>query len=183
MKLSTHLLRVAIACSALTAGSLHAQGHSHAAHQHGKVSVDIAIEREQLTLQLDTPLDNLLGFERAPRTAAERHAAQAAVATLRAADGWLRIDPRAGCKLADVALESAALGLGDTAGATGAGEHAELEASYTFRCTDTTQAASLELGLADAFKRIRSVEVQIVGPKGQVKRTLSGKSRRIDLPR
>lgn len=167
--------------AALLPGLAQAQAHSHAAHEHGRASVDIAIERGQLTLALDTPLDNLLGFERAPRTAAERQAAEAAVARLRAADGWVRIDPKAGCTLADVVLESDALGLGG--GTHQEGEHAEMEGSITYRCTDATQAAYIELGLADAFKRIRTVDVQVAGPNGQLKRTLSGKTRRISLSR
>lgn len=158
-----------------------AHGHSHAAHEHGRASVDIAIERGEVTLALDTPLDNLLGFERAPRTPAERQAADAAVAKLRAADGWVRIDPRAGCRLGDVVLQSAALGLGgDT---RQPGEHAEIEATVTYRCTDAAKATYIDLALADAFKRMRTVTVQVVGPQGQFKHTLSGKAQRVSLAR
>lgn len=170
-----------LAAAALLPGLARAQAHGHAAHEHGRASVDIAIERSQLTLALDTPLDNLLGFERAPRTAAERQAADAAVARLRAADGWVRIDPQAGCTLAEVVLESAALGLGGDTHKEG--EHAEIAGTVTYRCTDATRASYIELGLADAFKRIRSVEVQVAGPSGQLKRTLSGKTRRVGLSR
>ena len=45
------------------------------AHQHGVARLDVAVEATRVTLYLDTPLDNLLGFERAPRTDAERKAA------------------------------------------------------------------------------------------------------------
>ncbi|MFN6996861.1 MAG: DUF2796 domain-containing protein [Aquincola tertiaricarbonis] len=171
----------ALLAAAVLPGLALAQAHHHAAHEHGRASVDIAIERTQLTLSLDTPLDNLLGFERAPRSAAERQAADAAVARLRAADGWVRIDPKAGCTLAEVVLESAALGLGG--GTHREGEHAEMEGSVTYRCTDATQATYIELGLADAFKRVRTVDVQVAGPNGQLKRTLGGKTRRISLSR
>lgn len=155
-----------------------ALAQTHAAHEHGKVAVDIAVEREQLTVAIDTPLDNLLGFERAPRSATEKQAAEAAVAKLRAADGWLRIDPQAGCQLKEVTLESAALGLG---GAPAEGEHADLEGSVTYRCTDATRAAWIDVGLADAFQRVKSLQVQVAGPKGQAKQTLSGKNRRVVL--
>lgn len=155
-----------------------ALAQTHAAHEHGKVAVDIAVEREQLTVAIDTPLDNLLGFERAPRSATEKQAADAAVARLRAADGWLRIDPQAGCQLRAVTLESGALGLG---GAPAEGEHADLEGSVTYRCTDATRAAWIDVGLADAFKRVKVLQVQVAGPQGQAKQTLSGKNRRVVL--
>lgn len=167
--------------TSLLPGLAQAQAHNHAAHEHGRASVDIAIERNQITLGLHTPLDNLVGFERAPRSAAERQTAEAAVARLRAADGWMRIDPKAGCTLGEAVLESAALGLGG--GTHKEGEHADVEGSVTYRCTDATQAGYIELGLADAFKRIRTVDVQVAGSNGQFKRTLSGKTRRISLSR
>ena len=171
---------IALALSAALLVPTLAAAQAHAAHEHGKVAVDIAIERDQLVLQIDTPLDNLLGFERAPRSATEKQAADAAVARLRAPDGWLRIDPQADCKLADVALESAALGLG---GAAAEGEHAELEGTLTYRCTDATRAAWIDLTLADTFTRVRSLQVQVAGPQGQSRQTLAGKARRITLAR
>ena len=61
--------------------------------------LDVAVEPSRVTLELDTPLDNLLGFERAPRTDAERQQADAAVAKLKAAAGLFRIDNAAGCTL------------------------------------------------------------------------------------
>ena len=81
------------------------------AHQHGVAQLDVAVEPTRVTLELDTPLDNLLGFERAPRTDAERAVVDKALARLRAADGLFRIDGAAGCTLAKVSLVSAVLGL------------------------------------------------------------------------
>ena len=68
-----------------------------------------------LSIDFETPLDNLLGYERAPRTDAERRAADAAVAKLKAADTLFTIDPAAQCTLDSAALNSAALKLGKAA--------------------------------------------------------------------
>lgn len=37
------------------------------AHQHGVARLDIAVDAGRISLQRDSPLDKLLGFERAPR--------------------------------------------------------------------------------------------------------------------
>ena len=44
------------------------------AHQHGVARLTVAVDGPTLTLELETPLDSVLGFEHAPRT--ERHRAQ-----------------------------------------------------------------------------------------------------------
>lgn len=53
------------------------------AHEHGALKLDVAIEGNKLTIAMEAPLDNLLGFERAPRTDAERKAAAEVLARLR----------------------------------------------------------------------------------------------------
>jgi hypothetical protein len=95
----------------LVALSLQVQAAGHA-HVHGVAKLDIAVETTKLTLQLDSPLDNLLGFEHAPRTDAEHKRAEAAIAQLRAGATMFKIDPAAQCTLAAVELSSAALKLG-----------------------------------------------------------------------
>jgi ATP-dependent Clp protease adaptor protein ClpS len=45
-------------------------------HEHGTVRLDVSIEGPQLTIAMTAALDNWLGFERAPRTDAERKAAR-----------------------------------------------------------------------------------------------------------
>ena len=63
-----------------------AQGH---VHQHGVLKLDIAVESRKLSLQMASPLDNLVGFERAPRNAAERQRVDAALASYSAGRGPL----------------------------------------------------------------------------------------------
>jgi hypothetical protein len=176
------LVLALVAPLVMTTGAA-AQGHSHAAHQHGVARLDVAAEAGALTIELVTPLDNLLGFERAPRSDAERRAAEALVARLRAAEGLFVIDPAARCVLADVALASAALGLPDGAQDAGDG-HAELDARWDFRCAGAPPAW-VEIGLFQAWRRLSRLEVQAVGPRTQRQATLRRAAGpvRLDLPR
>ena len=150
------------------------------AHEHGAARLDVALDGTTLTLALDTPLDGLLGFERAPRSDAERRAAEKAVATLRAADQLFAIDPAAGCALASVTLESAALKLGSAPAASADG-HGDLEGEFVFRCR--AAPAFVDAGLFQAFARLSRIDVQVAAPKGQHKQVLKRPAQRIDLLR
>ena len=47
------------------------------AHQHGVARLDLAVDGGTVTIAVEMPLDALVGFERSPRTGAERQAAAA----------------------------------------------------------------------------------------------------------
>jgi len=151
------------------------------AHQHGVARLDVAVEPTRVTLDLETPLDNLLGFERAPRNDAERKAADAALARLRDAAVLFRIDPAAGCTLAKVTLVSPALGLGGKPDDKAA--HADLDGRFEFDCKAGGRAGFVEVGLFDAFAPLKRVELQVVTPKGQLKATLVKPASRVALVR
>ena len=158
-----------------------------AAHEHGVARLDVAVDAGRVSIELDTPLDNLLGFERAPRTDAERDKATALVARLRAAELLFRIDAAAGCTLAKVELVSVALGLGKAAAGAAAGsaasDHSDLHAVFEFRCKNGARAGFVELGLFDAFPALKRIELQVVTPKGQLKATLRKPASRVMLVR
>lgn len=150
------------------------------AHEHGAARLDVAVDGTTLTIALDTPLDGLLGFERAPRSEAEKRAAEKAVATLRAADKLFAIDPAARCTPASVDLVSAPLKVGTAAPAKDDG-HGDLEGTFTFQCQ--VVPAFVDAGLFQAFPRLSRIDVQVAAPKGQHKQVLKRPAQRIALPR
>lgn len=153
-----------------------AQGH---AHVHGVAKMDIAVEAKKINVNFVSPLDNLVGFERAPRTDSERKRADEAVARLRAGDQMFKFDPAAGCKMARVDLTSAALKLGP-AGTAAKDGHADLEAVWEFDCNDATLARHVDVGLF-AFNQLKRVQLQLALPKAQLKRELKRPNQRIVL--
>lgn len=191
------LYTLAAAFLALPAAQAHkpaAQGHSPAhshgasahAHVHGQLELDVAIEGPAISIELRSPLDNLIGFERAPRTEVEKNTVDQTLALLRAADQLFRIDPAAGCKLGPVTLQAPVLGLGGApapanapAGAAGADEHADLHGRFAFNCTSAEQAKYIELDFFKAFKNARQIDAQIVTAKGQYKRSLKRPASRL----
>lgn len=181
------------ALSLLTAGLAFtaAVGDARAAgkaHVHGNVTIDVAIDGSTLAIAMAAPLDNLLGFERAPRTDAERGAAAAVLARLRAADqaaALFATDAAALCTLTRVEVRAPVLEPAATAGseAAPADGHADLDAAYEFSCARATALRRLDVGLFDAYPRIRRIDVQVAGPKGQSKVTLRRPARSVELVR
>jgi hypothetical protein len=163
---------VALLCLAST--SVLAQGP---AHVHGQARLDVVIDGNQLVLTLQAPLDSVVGFEHAPRTAAQRQAAEAALKALADGGRLFRAPAEAGCAPVSQAVESPVL-----QGAASDG-HADLDADYRFRCSAPAALTRLELGLFDALPRLQRLDVQIAGPLGQSRRTLRRGSRTLEIGR
>jgi hypothetical protein len=189
-------LRATLLCAALAA----APALAGKAHEHGVARAEVGVEVGRITVSLELPLHDLVGFERAPRTDAERAAVAAALGKLQEATRIVRADAAAGCGAGRVDLQAPVWGVGGAAATPAAAapsasavkpgapakagnEHADLLASYEFRCSNTNRAAMLELGLFDAFARFNRIEVQAVTPKGQMKLVLRRPNARVALAR
>jgi hypothetical protein len=166
---------------------LGAIGPSHAgpghAHEHGKVVLELALDGPQLTIELEAPLDSLLGFERAPRTDAERKAAAQVLARLRQPGGAVPLlapDPAAQCQWVSATVQAPALET-PAAGASGGDGHADVVASYQFTCAQPGALQNLDVGLFDAFRRIQRLDAQVAGPRGQHKISLKRPARSLKL--
>jgi Protein of unknown function (DUF2796) len=120
----------AVALSPLLAGL-----PAHAApHVQGELQLGVAIDGETVTLELDAPLQSLLGFERgAPRTPTEIALVQRWDRLLRAPGPLLRFDEAARCSQQSADFDSPLPGLGELDDASGNG-HADVEGQWVFRC-------------------------------------------------
>ncbi|MBT2333924.1 DUF2796 domain-containing protein [Variovorax paradoxus] len=161
----------AFAAALFAAPFLSAQAQQQHAHVHGQLKLDVAIDGPTVVISMDSPLDNIVGFERAPKTDAEKKIAEDAIALLRAADKLFAIDPAANCKLGPVELRSGALGLGNPDPAEPAG-HADIDATFSFNCTNAAAAKFIDVSLFSAFKGTRQIDAQIASAQGQFKRQL-----------
>lgn len=157
--------------------------NAHEAHVHGAAKLEVAQEGPSLTVHLESPLINLFGFERAPRSAAERAVVQQAVARLRDGEAIFMMSPPAGCRLESVQLDFGALTPAFTAASESAakalpasdsgGEHADLDADYSFGCKTPAALHQIDVRLFEAFPGVMRVAVQLVTPKAQAGTTLT----------
>jgi len=160
-----------------------AAGPTLAQHVHGQAELEVAVSGDTLVLGLNSPLDSLLGFERAPRTAAQKAAAENLLLQLRKPETLFVPSAAAQCVTVSAVIDAPVLGAvrkdggGQAAKAPAAaakshshGEkhgHAELNAEFTFKCGRSDQLRGLEVRLFDSFKRLRRVDVKVTAPGGQ----------------
>jgi len=158
-----------------------------AAHVHGLMHLDIAVDKQLLIVQMESPLDSLLGFEHRPRTPAQRQAADALLKRMDDGATLFKPDAAAQCVLMETRIESAVLQ--STAPAAGSkdadkkSEHADLDASYEFSCTHPDKLTAVEIGLFDTFKRLQKIEVQVAGARSQSRQTLQRPDKLVKLTR
>ena len=169
--------RVAALLSAAALSGIGGPAHAAKPHEHGVVRMGVAIDGTQLSIDLEMPLDSLIGFERAPRTDAERKAAADALARLRDGAALFKLDAAAQCTLGSAKVEAPVL----EQGAAPKDGHADADASYVFRCAQPTRLATLEVLLFDAFRHVERVQVQAALPSGQRKAVLEGSARVLRL--
>ena len=157
--------------------------HTPGAHVHGEASLNVVADGAQLEIQLQSPLDSVVGFEHAPRTDKQREAVRTMATRMRQTKLFVPT-PEAGCSVASVKLASNSLPaelLGEPAvPATQAVEkakkpsgHDDLEATFVFRCSAPDRLRGLESSLQKAFPGIRTLKVRVVSARGQKALVLS----------
>jgi hypothetical protein len=190
-------LRV-LCCAAALLLSAQVQAQKAGAHVHGIAELQVAVDGAVLKLEFYSPLHDLVGFEHAPRTEAQKTAVRSMADRLERAGTQFIPAPAAACALASAKLSSpviagAAAGTGESAKASPASKtasgapadqrhdakdaHAGLSGEFVFRCERPQRLNSLELKLFDSFPRLRRVDVQVAGPRGQSATRLSPKQR------
>lgn len=181
---------VALACAAaglcLQGGGAAAQtsrapAAAQQAHVHGAARLGVAVQDKTVTLQLESPLDSLIGFEHRPITPAQKAAVDALQARMRSARDLFGFDSAANCTLAKAEAESAIFQPA-VAGA-GAQTHADLDATFEFRCANPERLSQLDIGLFAAYPKLQRLEVEIATAQGQFKRNLRRPARTVSLTR
>lgn len=142
------------------------------AHVHGEARLEVVLDGEALALRFESPLDGLLGFERAPRTAAEKQAVQAMKGRLEDPARLFSLPSEAGCTAQAPTLASPVFA--DKA----AEGHLDLEADYRWQCRQPAALRGIETRLFAEFPRLKRIKVDFVGPAGQKSGRLSPQQRR-----
>jgi hypothetical protein len=151
---------VAILALAITA-PLHAQAKAHA---HGLAELDIVIEGRAGTLAFRAPAEDLIGFERAPRTPAERWQRDLALLRLQTRmREMVRFDPMLGCTIKASALHGGA----DNPDHADADGHAEVHAEFALACAQPPAGRDIRFAFSTVFPAIRSVQVQLLSDDRQ----------------
>lgn len=172
-----------------------ASPQGHGPHVHGLAHLQVALAGADLEILFRSPAANIIGFEHAPATAAERGALASALERFRDAERMLRLDPAAECSPQQARVEHTGAGNADAhdhqhehghehdsghGPETDAG-HSEIHAHYRFVCRTPQRLQNLSVELLQEFPGIETLDVQVVTPERQYGMTLSRDERELAL--
>ncbi len=163
------------------------------AHEHGRVTLNVAVDGSTLSLELEAPAINVIGFERAPRSAEEKQRVASVDRWLAAGVGMLGVPATARCQLARVEYAAPQVAAGrdgaahdhdhdhEDEHAAGAEQHADYTARYTFTCGNPAALAWADLWLVRRLLNVESVDVNLITPRQQLQRRLQRDEQRLSL--
>jgi hypothetical protein len=166
-------LAVTLGLLATPAGAQHV--HRHGVHEHGKVTLNIARDGELLAIDLEAPAVNVVGFERAARTDAERERLAEAERMLRSGRGLFGVPAAARCELTEAEVE-----VPDFSG-KGAGAHGEYHARLRYRCARPEALAWVEPWVLGRLTGVKEARVNVLTPKRQDALTTADPRSRLPL--
>ncbi|AHC38135.1 zinc-binding protein [Pseudomonas fluorescens] len=162
----------------------HDHDHEHGslgAHEHGVGRLNAVLDGQALELELDSPAMNLVGFEHAATSAADKAKVAAARKQLENPLALFNLPKAAGCVISTQELNSPLFGDkpeadhdddDDHDAKDGAHEHhhdhSEIHAHYQFTCATPTALSNLDLTqVFKTFPATQKIQVQLIGPSGQ----------------
>jgi hypothetical protein len=156
----------------------HDHDHEHGslgAHEHGVARLDVAQEGTTLELDFNSPAMNIVGFEHAATSDADKAKLADARAALLKPHGLFSIPEAAQCSVTSQKLTSPLFGDKDEDGdADEHGdehdhEHSEIHGNYQFTCNVPAVLTRLDLTqIFKTFPATQKIQAQLITPKGQV---------------
>lgn len=143
---------------------------------HDLLILDVGVDDTQLTVNVDSPLDSLLGFGKSPTSQVQKEASVAFLQEMKRADWLLDLPKSAQCTFKSSSLNVPNLGVveaganrsldGKSAAKTHE-DHGTFFATYEWRCSSATALREIPLRVFNRFKRINSLAVRVAGDKSQ----------------
>ncbi len=168
------VLAAGLACAALPAS---ADEHRQlGAHVHGHGRLNIAIEGNTVSMELEVPGMDIVGFEHEPSTPEQKAAMANAKEKLLNALALFGPAPEAGCALRHVKVSTEAEHEDEhehEAHATGGHEeepghrHSEFHAEYSLNCSSPSRLTSMTFQYFKDFAGAQELDVSVIAPKGQ----------------
>jgi hypothetical protein len=174
-----------------------AQQRELGAHEHGRGTLNIAMEGTRVSMELEVPGVDIVGFEHAAETRKQKTAVDQAKKRLSTPQTLFKLPASAGCvvKEASAAVEGGEHDQDQAkdpakADKEGAGkgttekegkEHSEFQAKYTFECKTPANITAIEFDYFRAFPGAQKLDVNLITPKGQTKFEVTRAKPRIEL--
>lgn len=153
------------------------------AHVHGNGTFDIAVEGNRVSIELEAPGMDIVGFEHAAKSAAQQAAVTAAKKKLEQPLDLFKLPDAAKCKVTDakVNLEEEQPAKADAkskhshSGHKADESHSAFRATYVLDCEAPAQITSIAFDYFKAFKGADALTINLVSSKGQKSLSVSRK--------
>lgn len=146
-------------------------GKSTAAHVHGTIKIEMAVEGKTIDIDIDGPAESFVGFEYAPKSAAEKKAWKDAE------NLWTKdllaklfiLDKSLGCKISSSSFKQEmdehkdSHDKKDSKNSKEAGVHSDIEAEGKITCAKDLAGQNLVVALKKHFPKIKSLALELVG--------------------
>jgi len=164
-------------------------------HNHGDAALAIVLDGSMVTLELDTPLHNLLGFEHAAETAAQKAAVVKAKSVLSNANPLFIFNKEAGCvPSADrISVELDVEGHAEADEHDDHDEHQDEDGhdethkdvilQYEYECRSPKSLKNVTINLFKHFENLTELDLVYLGPNTQKQAELSPTKTRMNLTR
>ncbi|MCI5047488.1 MAG: DUF2796 domain-containing protein [Aquisalinus sp.] len=195
------VLGLGASCSLMSIPFAALAQHSHD-HVHGEGNLVIVTEANPVTVEFSSDLWNLVGFETAPETEAQKTLLSEARVTLESTDNILAFNRQAGCVLQSAESNFSTLFEEhgddhnhdhdhdhedhhdhDDHGLAGDHDdgHVKAEVRYTFQCERLDRLNSLSTSLLEEFANLEKVEAVAFTPAGQLWHQFRKSAPKMDL--
>ncbi len=166
------------------------------AHVHGHGTLNIAIEDKRVSMELEVPGMDIVGFEHAPSTADQKAAVEKATAKLEKPLGVFSLPAAAGCTVAEAKVSVEAEhhhdgddddhddhkdGAKDDDGHDEHAGHNQFHANYALDCTNPNELTAINFDYFTLFAGAHDLTVNVVTAKGQSKYEVSRDKPTLDL--
>ena len=160
--------------------SVQAEERGHGAHVHGIGHLNVAIEGNDVEIELESPGMNIVGFEHAAKSKADKAAIKSAMASLKEGEKLFVFPAGAGCRAHEMKVEGPETHHDHGHHRHGSSEsHTEFEAHYHFRCGNTEKLTHVDVKLFERFSRMEEIEAKVISSRGQRAQELTPKSVRL----
>ena len=127
------------------------------AHEHGVGTLTIAVEGNDVEIELTVPGSDVVGFEHVPSSDIERQAVTSGAKSLHDVDGIINLASEAKCQSENVRVTS---DLMEDKKGDHKEVHGEFVARYHFHCDNPKQLTSATLGFFKAFPSAHELEAK-----------------------
>ena len=181
MKQSIVTAALAAAALGTIQGSWAAAPREAGAHVHGSAELNVAVEGNEVFIELHSPGMNLVGFEHQPSTEAERQALADALATLESGATVFRFSDAASCTLTSASVASQLESDGDDEHKEHQSAHSEVHGEWTYVCSAPEALSGIEVLVFERFPATEDIDVQLITATQQRSVELTADDNRIEF--